>query len=105
MSIFIEIMKEELERNISKQQAFSEQMNVLPKGYLFIMDRNGKKYVYRKYRDGNKIISSYIGLAGSKDHEFALKQRNDYLMLEKGLKNLKKEEQKLRGAIDKYERI
>ena len=105
MSIFLEIMKEELDRNLYKQNAFLEQLNDLPKGYLSICKIDGKEYVYRKYRQGNKIVSEYVGVVSDNECQKAYKLREEYIKLKKALSDLKIDEKKLRGAIAKYEKL
>ena len=98
-------MKEELERNLNDQESFKMQMESLPKGYLSICLIDGKQYVYRKYRKGNKIISEYIGVPYDEKVQQAEKDREQYLDLKRTIRILKIEEKKLRGAIKEYERI
>lgn len=105
MSIFLEIMKEELERNLLRQRVFKGELDSLPKGYLSICNIDGKSYVYRKYRSGNKIISEYIGVPGDENVLKAEQERNEYLSNKEALKRLKKEELRLRKAIDIYKAI
>ena len=105
MSIFLDVMKEELERNLYKQGAFQKELNSIPKGYISICIINGKKYVYRKRRDGDKIVSEYIGVPGDDASNKAYKERDKYLSIKESLNNLKKEEIKLRRAIKDYEKL
>lgn len=105
MSIFLDIMKEELERNRFSQQAFNEEISKFPKGYLSVCNIGGKSYVYRKRREGNKIVSEYIGVVGDQASQQAEKDRKEYLSLVEGLKNLKKDEKRLKEAIRAYEKL
>ena len=102
MSIFLDVMKEELERNLYKQKAFEDELLSLPKGYLSVCVINGKKYIYRKQREKNKICSQYIGVPDDKAVEQAYKDRELYVSLKQSLKILKIEEKKLRRAIKSY---
>ena len=105
MSIFLDIMKEELERNLLKQKAFREELNSLPKGYLSVCIIGGKSYVYRKRREGRKIVSEYIGVPGDENCIKAENERKQYMMLKKAIRGLKKEEERLRKAIKEYEKL
>ena len=105
MSIFLEIMKEELERNLMSQAAFKEEINKFPSGYLSICVIDGKQYLYRKKREGNKIVSSYVGVVGDAQSIKAESDRREYLTLKQSLKELKQDEQRLRKAIKAYEKI
>ena len=105
MPIFLDVMKEELERNLYKQNAFKEELAKLPSGYLSECVIDGKSYIYRKKRIGNKIISEYIGVPGDNNVKLAESIRRDYLNIKQSLKNLKNEEIKLRRAIKDYEKL
>ena len=105
MSIFLDVMKEELERNLYKQNAFKMQLENLPKGYLSECRIDGNVYIYRKRREGNKIVSEYVGLPDDNNVVQAKKDRELYVELAHSLKVLKKEEQKLRKAIREYEKL
>ena len=105
MSIFLDVMKEELERNLYKQKAFINQLNSLPKGYLSECIIDKKVYVYRKWREKNKIISQYVGVAEDDNVKKAIEDRKQYLELKSSLKYLKNEEYRLRKAIKEYEKL
>ena len=105
MSIFLDVMKEELERNLYKQESFKKQLNDLPKGYLSTCVIEGKEYIYRKRRDGDKILSEYIGIPGDDNVNEALKNRQLFIQLKTSLKELIKEEKRLRKAIKDYEKL
>ena len=102
MSILKGVLKEELEREQKNIVAYQEMLSRYKKGYIFSQEINGKNYCYRKFREGNKIISEYIGLEGSNE---AIKAREDYKerkRIESNLRKLKKEEQKLIKALKHY---
>ena len=105
MSIFLDIMKEELERNLFKQSAFEEELLSLPNGYLSVCKIDGKSYLYRKRRMGNKVISEYIGVPGDSNCLRASEEREQYLFIKKSIKGLKEEERRLRRAIKEYEKL
>jgi hypothetical protein len=98
-------MKEELERNLFKQDAFLQQLNELPKGYLSVCIIDGKSYVYRKRREKDKIVSEYVGVLGDDNVKKAEEQRKQYLDLKESIKIVKKDELRLRKAIKEYERL
>lgn len=104
MAIFLDIMKEELERNKDSQQSLLFQLDSLPKGYLSKCLIDGKEYVYRKRRDGSKIISEYIGVPGDENVKKAEEDRKQYEMILVAIRNLKNEEKKLNAAIKRYEK-
>jgi len=62
MAIMGTVLKEELDRLIKMEQAYTVKINSLPKGSIRIKTISGKKYTYLMYRDGNSIKTKYIGL-------------------------------------------
>ena len=64
---------------------------------------HGDQYLYRKYRDGKKIISIYVGPINSDETKKAYADREKHLNLKQDIKDLKEEEKKLRKAIDIYD--
>ena len=102
MSIFQGVMEEELDRNLRKQEAFKKELISYPKGYLSICRIGGVDYVYRKHREGKKIISVYIGPPGSEAARKAKMERDAFLMAKRSLAELRLEEKRLRRAIRDY---
>lgn len=102
-SVLKGVLEEELERNLQKQRVFSSELAKHPKGSLVIVKVHGDRYLYRKYRDGKKIISVYIGSLESEESKKAYDNRNKYLKLKQDIKDLKDEEKKLRKAIEIYD--
>ena len=102
MPIFQGVMEEELERNLRKQEAFKAELSTHPKGYLSICRIGGAPYVYRKYREGGKVISVYVGIPGSEEARKAEDGRAAYLWAKRSLAELKAEEKRLRRAIKDY---
>lgn len=101
-SVLKGVLLEELERNLQKQRVFLNEFNKYPKGSLVVVKIHGDQYLYRKYRDKDKIISNYIGPVDSEDASRAYKDREKYLKLKKDIKELKEEEKLLRKAISIY---
>ena len=61
------VLEEELERNLQKQRVFNNELSKYPKGSLVDVIIHGDVYVYRKYREKNKVISVYIGPKNSEE--------------------------------------
>ena len=101
-SVLKGVLEEELERNLQKQRAFSNELAKYPKGSLVVVKVHGDKYLYRKYRDGDKIVSIYVGLAKSEEAKKAYEDRDKYIKLKQDIKDLKEEEKKLRKAVEIY---
>ena len=60
-TVFYGVVEEEKERNLERQEAYKEEIDKLPKGYLNIKKSKGIEYYYLQRRDGQKFISEYIG--------------------------------------------
>ena len=101
-SVLKGVLEEELERNLQKQRVFSDELAKYPKGSLVVIKVHGDRYLYRKYRDGDRIISIYIGPINSDEAKKAYEDRNKYLKLRQDIKDLKEEEKKIRKAIEIY---
>ena len=101
-SVLKSVLIEELERNMKKQGVFLNELSKYSKGSLSVVLVHGDKYLYRKYRDKNKIISEYIGQLDSDAANQAYLNRAKYLKLKHDLKDLKEEEKKLRRTIKIY---
>ena len=98
-SVLKGVLEEELERNLQKQRVFSNELSKYPKGSLVAVRVHGDQYVYRKYRNGKKIISVYVAPINSEEAKKAYEERNKYLKLKQDLNYLKAEEKKLRKTI------
>ena len=101
-SVLKGVLEEELERNLQKQKVFSNELAKYPKGSLVAVKVHGDRYLYRKYRDGEKIISVYVAPANSDEAKKAYSDRDRYVKLKQDIKDLKEEEKKLRKAIAIY---
>lgn len=104
MSILKSVLEEELERNLRNQKIYKEMLSNLPKGSIYISNRNGKKYIYRKNRIGKKIVNEYIcALSDTKKAEEEIQKSEDYSRITKNIELAKKEELRLRKALKAYE--
>ena len=101
-SVLKGVLEEELERNLQKQKVFSNELAKYPKGSLVVVKVHGDRYLYRKYRDSEKIISIYVAPANSDEAKKAYSDRDRYVKLKQDIKDLKEEEKKLRKAIAIY---
>ena len=99
-SVLKGVLEEELERNLQKQRVFSNELAKYPKGSLVVIRVHGDRYLYRKYRDGKKIISVYIGPINSVEAKKAYEDRNKYIKLRQDIKDLKEEEKRIRKAVE-----
>ncbi len=104
MSILKSVLEEELARNLRNQKSYEEILSKLPKGSLYISNRNGKKYMYRKNRLGNKIVNKYIcSLSNVERAEEERKKSEEYVRVVNNIRIARKEEKRLRKALKAYE--
>lgn len=94
MTIATQIIEKELERNGRMIKEYENELLELPKGKLTIKNINSHSYYYLKYRNGEKIITKYVG----KDN-CDVSELNDQLdkrkHVEEMLKRLKSERKEL----------
>ncbi|AIO19243.1 hypothetical protein KQ51_01366 [Candidatus Izimaplasma bacterium HR1] len=104
MSILKSVLEEELERNLRNQKSYEEILLKLPKGSIYISNRNGKEYMYRKNRLGNKIINEYICSLSNVEKANEERQKSEeYIRVNNNIRIAKNEEKKLRKALKAYE--
>ena len=96
------VLEEELERNLEKQRVFSNELVKYPKGSLVVVKVHGDQYLYRKYREGVRIVSVYVAPINSDGAKKAYEDRKKYIRLKQDIKDLKEEEKKLRKAVEIY---
>ena len=101
-SVLKGVLEEELERNLQKQRVFSNELAKYPKGSLVAVKVHGDKYLYRKYRDGDRVVSIYVAPVKSEEAKKAYEDRDKYIKLKQDIKDLKEEEKKLRKAVEIY---
>ena len=103
MSILKSVIEEELSRNMKNQEMYRNMLKTLHKGTIQIMTRNDKKYVYLKYREGNKVIKKYICSYNNKEKfEEISNQVNEYHRIKSNLRITSEEELNLRKALKVY---
>ena len=104
MSVFEDVLKEELERAKSHIDSYEEILSHLQKGYLSKMKISGRMFVYLKWREGKTIKSKYIGVEGSPQE---IEARNNYFerkRIESNLRAAKEEARKIERALEAYGR-
>ena len=99
MSVVLDAIKENLERNLYMQELYFKNMQNLRKGSLTIKTINGKEYYYLVYREGEKVKTDYIGVKGKTDLNHIKKEIKDRGNYRRQIIQLKKEEKELRRAI------
>ncbi len=104
MNVLKGVLEEELKRNLRNQKSYREMLLKLPKGSIYISNRNGKEYMYRKNREADKIVNQYICALSNKILVKEEREKSeDYARISNNLRISKKEEVKLRKALKAYE--
>ena len=60
MSVLDDVFVEERERLLRIQSAMEREISELPKGYISKKRINGKVYSYLQWREGQKMVSSFV---------------------------------------------
>lgn len=101
MSIVMQIISKELERNERMIQEYKNELSKLPRGKLTIKKVNSHSYFYLKFREGEQVITKYIG----KDNcdltalNEQLEKRKHIEEMIRRLKSERKELEKLGGKL------
>jgi len=61
LSLLINMILEESQRNHLMQQQYEDKINQLPKGTIVPKKIGNYEYYYLKYRHGGKTVTDYIG--------------------------------------------
>ncbi len=94
MDFIAALIEKEDNRNRIMIEKYSEELNSLPKGVLKPKNINGKIYYYLIFRDGNKIISKYIGKDEEKINNIK-EQLSRRKQIQEILKKLSKEKEQI----------
>ncbi len=80
-------------QNLLQSKAeYQARLNLIPyKGTVEIKEISGKKYLYIRKRENNKLRSTYVGLYSEELHQLLLKGVKDARVLERKIKNIEKE--------------
>ncbi len=57
------MLEEELDRNARAQAAYAAELDRLPRGSVCVKTRGSRAYCYLKYRDGQRTVTQYAGVA------------------------------------------
>jgi hypothetical protein len=95
MNVLFALLSKEENRNENMIIEYSRELDTLPKGSIQSKKVKDKVYYYLTFRDGNKVITKYIG----KDEESLLSIREQLArrkQVEEILKKLKEEKLKIK---------
>ena len=93
------VFQDELERNRRLTARYEKELETLPKGSVFKRKIGNQEYLYLNYREGEKVISKFLGKSGEfnlDELQTQLDKRKEYKAL---LKKLKLEQKELLRAL------
>lgn len=96
-SVFID----EFERNKRLVARYTEELNSLPKGALFLRSIGNQRYYYLNFREGKKVVSKFLGKEDSVDVEKLKEQLEQRKKLKVLLKKIKFEQKELEKELNK----
>lgn len=99
MSIIDDVMRDELKRNLKMQTAYKNEIDSLRKGKIIIKKIRNREYYYLLYRVGEKVKTDYLGPKGKVSVDDLQKELDKRRYYEKTLKDLLREERKLRKVL------
>ncbi len=99
MSVVQHILNEELERLEGLARKYQRDINNLPKGSLSKKRRNGKTYIYRAYRENDKVKFDYIGRESSEAVREAVQQREQRQKYIGDLRRIKKDIKEIKRTL------
>jgi len=99
MSIVEDVMKDELKRNLEMQTAYNNEIDSLRKGKIIIKKVRSREYYYLLYRVGEKVKTDYLGPKEKVSVDDLQKELDKRKYYEQTLKDLLREEKKLRKVI------
>lgn len=97
-NIIVEMLEEELDRNARAQAAYAAERDRLPKGSVCVKTRGSKAYCYLKYRDGQRTVTQYVGVALSVEEDLRAQvaRRKE---VEAAIRQLKEEQRYIEKAL------
>lgn len=98
MNILDNVLYDEILKTKAKIDSMEENLAKMPKGCIYIRKSNGSMYVYRKWRDDNKIRAEYLGKLNSSKTLSKIKKVNEYKILKTQIKKEKERLKELRKA-------
>lgn len=102
MSIIKHVLDEELSRLLELVLNYENKLKSLPKGSISKKARNKKIYLYRAYRESDRVRFLYIGRNDSDEAKKALSDRQEWLKYSALLKKVKSEIKEIKRALNGY---
>ena len=104
MSVFEGVIREEIERLSKNILAYKELLKSLPRGSLFIRKDYNSYFVYRRKREGNKVVSEYLGPLESDKAQEEINKSNEYKRIKNNIRIAQEELAELKRAVKIYDR-
>jgi hypothetical protein len=99
MSVFQDLLKEEIKRLRELKKKYENEIESFPKGSLSKKIRNGKPYLYLAYREKGKVKFEYIG----REHSEKVQKIKEMIVKRQGfnqkLKQVNKELKELLKSV------
>lgn len=102
MSVIKHVLKEEYDRLLELADNYENKIQDLPKGSISKKARDNNIYLYRAYRDSEKVRFIYIGKEGSEQAKKAVSDRNELIKYRKLLKKVKSEIKEIKRILNGY---
>ena len=78
MLLVKKIIEQEQERNNKMILHYQNIIQIIPKGSIEIRSISGVKYIYFKYREGEKVVSKYYGKLCENDNIYELVDKRNH---------------------------
>ena len=98
VNIIRDTLAEELDRNARSQRAYELEHAKFPRGSVSVRTRGNKTYCYLKYREGNRVVTQYVGVANHVENDLRsqVARRKE---LEAVIRRLRREELFIKKAL------
>ncbi len=103
MSVLQNVLLEEIQRLEKNIKAYETMLSQLPRGTIFIKPIGNSSFVYRKRKEGKKVISEYLGNIRSNKVDKEIEASKEYKRIKNNLSIAKRELEKIRRAYKAYD--
>ena len=100
MAVLDYVLSEELARLQRYRSHLSEEMGKLPKGSISIKIKAKRPYAYLSFREGKKVISTYVGSAGNPKVDEIIQQISSRRKLQADIKAADASIARIRRMLD-----
>ena len=102
MSVIKHVLKEELSRLIELALNYENKLKSFPKGSIAKKNRNNHTYLYRVFRESDKVRFIYIGRDDSIEAKKALSDRKEWIKYRDLFKKVKSDIKEIKRALNGY---